>query len=97
MIINIQAPFKVTNTEELEAKLETLKKYHSKITRCQVYFKLNDGTQDDVVTAEIEVFIPGEPIFASFQSKQYMEAFKGAFEKAERQLRKLKEKITSHR
>lgn len=97
MIISVQAPFSVPNEEELNEKLESLSKFHPKITKCNVYFKLKDGKEQGVVTSEIELFLPGAPIFSEAQAQQYMDAFKAAYDKTERQLRKLKGKITEHR
>lgn len=97
MIVTIQAPFHVPNEDELKSKLESLSKFHPKITKCHVYFKVKDGRDQDEVTSEIEVFLPGAPIFSTGQSKQYMDAFKASFEKTERQLKKQRDKITEHR
>ena len=97
MVISVQAPFNVPNEDELNEKLESLSKFHPKITKCNVYFKVKDGRDQGEVTSEIEVFLPGAPIFSAAQSQQYMDAFKAAYEKTERQLKKLKGKITEHR
>lgn len=93
MNVVIEAPFSMTEEEELEIKkqVEALSKYHRKITNAKVFFKTDDGTTSNSILAEVELHVPGPVIFASDIAPQFLNAFNGALKKVKSQLIKAKD------
>ncbi len=93
MIVKIQAPFKVSDAQEEQMKnaLQKLVRYNSKMSQVNVFFKIGDGNLPDSVTSDIEVHVPGPTVFASDSAKDFMDAFKGALNKMDRNLKREKE------
>lgn len=98
MTVSIQAPFDVSDVNKnlIEEKINNLTTYFPKITKTTVYFKKDDGNTPDSILAEVEVFVPGAPIFASASEQQFMDAFNSAVSKVEKQLRKKRGKMVEH-
>ena len=93
MIVKIEAPFKVSVSQENKIKtdLEKLVRYNNKMSKINVFFKIGDHNVSDSVVSEIEVHIPGPTVFASDSAKDFMDAFKGALNKIDRSLKRDKE------
>jgi ribosomal subunit interface protein len=98
MKVVIEAPFKIKSDDNtsIEEKGSSLEEFKIGITQMDVYFKLDDGLNDNAVKAEIEVRKPGNTIFASNDDEDFMKAFNGAFQKIKRQVIKQKEMLKSH-
>ena len=98
MKILIEAPFDLNNESKahIEKQISKLGQYESKITQANVYFKMDDGTESDVVLAEVQLHVPGPEIFASATDHQYGKALSEAIDKAKRQLIKRKEIRQDH-
>lgn len=77
----------------IEKKVSKLSQFHEKITKVDVYLKL-----DNVVHAikdkevEIKVLIPRHEFFAKQSSKSFEESFDGALDSLINQIKKKKEK-----
>ncbi len=99
MKVVIESPFQMMDQakREIESSVSDLSKYQSSMTKGNVYFKKDDGNLPDSITAEVELHVPGPVIFASDNAENYMDAFRSAVNKAERQLRKAKDIRTEHR
>jgi len=93
MIVKIEAPFKVSQEQDAQIKnaLEKLVRYNNKMSQVNVNFKIGDGNLKDSVAADIEVHVPGPTVFASDSAKDFMDAFKGALIKMDRNLKRDKE------
>jgi len=93
MKVLIESPFKINDLQNQTIKdnLNSLEKYNQGITRAQVYFKTDDGNIANAIEAKIELHLPGPVIFVSEEDQDAMVAFKGALDKADRQLRKNKD------
>lgn len=98
MNVIIEAPFVLTDQQRknIENDLISLKKYNSRITKAEVYFKKDDGKEPDSILAEIRLFVPGPDIFASASHNDYSAALSTAINKVDRQLRKAKEIKSDH-
>lgn len=98
MKVLIEAPFDINDETKntIEEKVNKLTTFFSKITQATVYFKKDDGNEPDSILAEVEVHVPGPPIFASASEQQFMTAFNSAVTKVEKQLRKKHDKMVEH-
>lgn len=93
----IEAPFTLRDSDRtaIEEKLETLNSYDNKITQINVFFKLGDGKENDVL-AEIRVRVPGKDVFAESGNPLMMVAFNEAYTACKKQLLKRKDKQNNH-
>jgi len=98
MKILIEAPFKMTEIQDkaIRDNLSELDKYNQGITQANVYFKEDDGNTQNGIEAKIQLHIPGPVIFVSDEDQDAMLAFKKAFDKVDRQLKKTKDIKQSH-
>ena len=98
MKVLIEAPFSLSDEKKsfIENKLQSLEKYNNRITRAEVYFKLDDGSTPDHCTAEIQLHVPGPVMFSSFAGENATHAFTGVFDKAKAQVLKDKEIRQEH-
>lgn len=98
MKILIQAPFdlKDLQKETIETSLSELSKFDDRITQAEVYFKLDDGQNNNEVSAKIRLHIPGNDVIVSAGHEDRMKAFHDAQQKAKRQLIKVKEARRKH-
>ena len=98
MKVLIEAPFDISDTNRaiIEEKVNKFSTFFDKITQTSVFFKKDDGNEPDSILAEVEVHLPGPTVFASATATQFMDAFVGAANKTETQLRKRHDKMVSH-
>ncbi|MBK7376636.1 MAG: HPF/RaiA family ribosome-associated protein [Ferruginibacter sp.] len=77
----------------IEKKLSKLSQYHDRITKVEVYLKLDNvvHTIKDKV-AEIRVSIPRHEFFVKQSSKSFEESFDGALDSLITQMKRKKEK-----
>jgi len=77
----------------IEKKLSKLSQYHDRITKVDVYLKLDNivHTIKDKV-AEIKVLIPRHEFFVKQSSKSFEESFDAAMESVITQIKRKKEK-----
>jgi len=77
----------------IEKKLSKLSQYHDRITKVDVYLKLDNivhNIKDKV--AEIKVLIPRHEFFVKHSSKSFEESFDAAMESVITQIKRQKEK-----
>jgi putative sigma-54 modulation protein len=99
MNINIQAVHFDADSKLLahvEKKIEKLEQFHDRITKVEVYLKLDNivhNIKDKI--AEIRVMIPRHEFFVKQSSKSFEESFDGAMEALIAQIKKKKEKLAA--
>lgn len=93
MKVLIQAPFdlKDQQKENIQNQLEDLSRFDDRITQAEVYFKLDDGINNNEVSATIRLHIPGNDVVVTEFHEDRMKAFHDASKKAKRQLIKVKD------
>ncbi len=77
-------------------KLERLAHFHDRITKVEVYLKLDNlvhAIKDKVV--EIKVHIPRKDCFVKSTSKTFEESFEHAFDAIVNQIKKTKERLAA--
>jgi putative sigma-54 modulation protein len=82
--------------EHIKAKVEKVSQFHDKITKIDVYLKLDNivhQIKDKV--AEIKVHVPGHDLFVKHSSKSFEESFDGALASVINQIKKRKEKLAA--
>jgi putative sigma-54 modulation protein len=82
--------------EFMNKKLAKLETFHDRITKVEVYLKLDNlsHTIKDKV-AEIKVHIPKQDCFVKATSKTFEASFEHAFESVVNQLKRKKERIAA--
>lgn len=79
--------------EHIEKKIEKLNTFHDKITKIEVYLKLDSlGQKVKDKIAEIKVNIPSSSLFSKHESKVFEESFDLALDSMVAQIKKNKEK-----
>jgi putative sigma-54 modulation protein len=79
--------------EHIEAKCPKITQFHDRITKVDVYLKLDNvvhNIKDKV--AEIKVHIPGHDLFVKHSSKSFEESFDAALDAVISQIKRKKEK-----
>jgi putative sigma-54 modulation protein len=99
MNVNIQTVHFDADTKlvsYIEKKLSKLSQYHERITKVDVYLKLDNvvHTIKDKV-AEIRVMIPRHEFFVKQSSKSFEESFDSALDSLIIQIKKKKEKLAA--
>ncbi|MEO7445692.1 MAG: HPF/RaiA family ribosome-associated protein [Ferruginibacter sp.] len=80
----------------IEKKIEKLEQFHDRITKVDVYLKLDNivhNIKDKV--AEIKVNIPRHEFFVKQSSKCFEESFDGALEAVINQIKKKKDRLAA--
>ncbi len=80
-------------TEHIEAKCNKIGQFHDRVTKVDVYLKLDNvvhNIKDKV--AEIKVMVPGHEFFVKQSSKSFEESFDGALDSVINQIKRRKEK-----
>ncbi len=80
----------------IEKKLEKLNQFHERITKIEVFLKLDNvvHTIKDKV-AEIKVHIPRHDFFVKHSSKSFEESFDTALDSVITQIKRKKEKLAA--
>ena len=79
----------------VQVKTEKLDKLYDRIQDGEVFLKLNNSGVDNK-TVEIKLNVPGNQIFSKEDAKTFELAVDEAVEGLRRQIKKFKEKLTSH-
>jgi putative sigma-54 modulation protein len=82
--------------EHIRTKVEKVSQFHDKITKIDVYLKLDNivhQIKDKV--AEIKVHVPGHDLFVKHSSKSFEESFDGALASVINQIKRRKEKLAA--
>ena len=80
-------------TEHIEEKCAKILQFHSKVTKVDVYLKLDNVVhklKDKI--AEIKVLVPGHEFFVKQSSKSFEESFDGALDSMINQIKRQKDK-----
>lgn len=77
--------------EFTKKKVEKLEKYSEKITKVELYYKLDKPESNNNKQAELKLFIPGHELFAEKQADTFEEALAQCIDALKKQLIKLKE------
>lgn len=80
-------------TEHVEEKCVKILHFHDKVTKIDVYLKLDNlvhKLKDKI--AEIKVLVPGHEFFVKQSSKSFEESFDGALDSVITQIKRRKEK-----
>ena len=99
MNVNIQTVHFEADTRlvsYVHRKLEKLPQYHDRITKVDVYLKLDNvvhAIKDKI--AEIKVHIPRHQLFVKQSSKSFEESFDGALESLINQIKRKKQKMAA--
>jgi putative sigma-54 modulation protein len=82
--------------EYVSRKLEKLNTFHDRISKVEVYLKLDNvvHTIKDKV-AEISIHVPRHDFFAKASSKSFEESFDNAMESIVSQIKRKKEKLAA--
>ena len=90
----------VSGSERLEQmakeKLEDLGKKYDFVHRADVFFKMENRSDNDEMICDIRLSMPGPRIFASSNSETFEAAMNETIEVLESQLRKVKEKAKDY-
>ena len=76
-----------------EKKVESLSKFHDKILKAEVFFKLENSSDKENKTTEIKINIPGNELVVKKQFKSFEEGISTGVESLKRRLKKSKEKL----
>ena len=80
-------------TEHIEEKCAKILHFHDKVTKVDVYLKLDNVVhklKDKI--AEIKVLVPGHEFFVKQSSKSFEESFDGALDSMINQIKRRKDK-----
>jgi len=90
MTTTIEAPFTLADKDRktIKDKINDLKKYESRMTQINVFFKADDGNLPDAILAQIRIRVPGKDVFVENSEQDAMQAFGSAYDSAKRQLKK---------
>jgi putative sigma-54 modulation protein len=96
MNVNIQTVHfdaDVKLTEYVNRKLQKLSTFHDRITKVEVFLKLDNVVhQIKDKIAEISVHVPRQQFFVKASSKSFVESFDEAFDSLVNQMKRKKEK-----
>ena len=80
----------------IQKKVDKLETFYDRIVDGEVFLRLNNGDGVENKTVEIKLNIPGGQLFAKEKAKTFEEATDDAAEALRRQIRKHKDKVTTH-
>ncbi|MEM6768050.1 MAG: ribosome-associated translation inhibitor RaiA [Bacteroidota bacterium] len=81
----------------VQKKLSKLEQYSDKLLHAEVYLKIDDTNPKANKVAEVELFLPGPPIFSHAISGKFETAMNTVYQQLKKQLIKRKEKLSSRR
>ena len=76
-----------------EKKVASLTKFHDKILKAEVFFKLDNSSDKENKITEIKINIPGNELVVKKQFKSFEEGISIGVETLKRRLKKSKEKL----
>ena len=96
--MTIETPFTISESDKamMESRINDLNKYESRITQVNVFFKKDDGSNMDDVSAEIRIRVPGNDIFVGHSDRDALVAFSKAYSSAKRQVKKRRDMLNDH-
>ena len=76
-----------------EKKVASLTKFHDKILKAEVFFKIENSSDKENKITEIKINIPGNELVVKKQFKSFEEGISTGVETLKRRLKKSKEKL----
>ena len=76
-----------------EKKVASLTKFHDKILKAEVFFKIENSSDKENKITEIKINIPGNELVVKKQFKSFEEGISIGVETLKRRLKKSKEKL----
>ena len=92
--IHFSADIKLTDF--IQKKADKLETFYDRIVDGEVFLRLEKDAHQENKTVEIKLNIPGDQLFAKTKSKSFEAATDLTIEALRRQIKRHKEKITSH-
>ncbi|MDP6216513.1 MAG: HPF/RaiA family ribosome-associated protein [Flavobacteriaceae bacterium] len=89
--LNFNAAVKLLNFTE--KKVASLTKFHDKILKAEVFFKIENSSDKENKITEIKINIPGNELVVKKQFKSFEEGISTGVETLKRRLKKSKEKL----
>ncbi len=89
--LNFNAAVKLLNFTE--KKVASLTKFHDKILKAEVFFKIENSSDKENKITEIKINIPGNELVVKKQFKSFEEGISIGVETLKRRLKKSKEKL----
>lgn len=96
VIINKSSELSDPTIAVITEKVNKLQTYYDRIERAEVFIKEDDGSTANGFTVDIRLAIPGNDVFATHTDESIERATAEVTEALRRQLKKHKEKNTSH-
>ena len=82
--------------EYINKKTEKLSRYFERITEGEVFLKLSKPQSHNNKIVEIKLHVPGQTLFVSEQAETFEAATDLAVSRLKTQVRRYKDKLTSH-
>lgn len=92
--VNFNADVKLI--EFIQDRLDKLEHFYSKIINADVYLKVQKTSTPENKIIEVRLFVPGEDLVASKTCKSFEQSIDECADALERQLKKKKEKQSTH-
>ena len=89
--LNFNAAVKLLNFTE--KKVASLTKFHDKILKAEVFFKIENSSDKENKITEIKINIPGNELVVKKQFKSFEEGISIGVETLKRRIKKSKEKL----
>ncbi|GAB2457067.1 hypothetical protein GCM10011375_05460 [Hymenobacter qilianensis] len=80
----------------IQKRLDKLETFYDRVTEGEVIMKLNNKDGIDNKTVELKVLVPGSTLFSQADAATFEAATDEAAEGLRRQIKRHKEKLTSH-
>lgn len=80
----------------IQKKVDKLETFYDRIVDCEVFLKRSNNNTEENAVAEIKINVPGNSLFAKEQGKSFEASIDSCVEALRRQIKKVKEKQTSH-
>lgn len=96
VIINKSSELADNTIAVINEKVNKLETYYDRIERAEVFIKEDDGSAANGHTVEVRLAIPGNDLFATHTDDSIERGIAEVTEALRRQIKKHKEKNTSH-
>jgi len=80
----------------IQQKLNKLDTFFDKIIDGEVFLRLDNNNAIENKIVEVKIFVPGQTLFTNQESSSFENATDAALDVLTRQLKKYKEKLTTH-
>lgn len=80
----------------IQTKLNKLDTFFDRITDGEVFLRLDNNNPVNNKIVEVKIFVPGQTLFTKTESSSFENATDDALATLTRQLKKYKEKLTTH-